>query len=209
MYSRFQTWQQAPKITLEAEVTDVNEFRVNDASVDIRFGLKGYGFKRAGEKNRVIYHFGSYRCFFRRVGDADFTPFANVLTERADSEDDDVYRDIGVTTGLIPSGQYDIRIEATRLLELEAWSAGIVEGISSGGKFHFDIEARQSRVIKTRPIETVSVQESINLGFDPIDLDVIEEIQTATIPFVENIVEVEDVSDTLTVIESVTIGPPV
>ena len=207
MYSRFLTWQQRPGTSLATEVADVNSFRIDDESVDIRFKLRGYGFKRAGERNRIIYHFGTYRCFFRRAGAPDFTLFANAVSERADQEDADVYRDIGVTSGLIPRGVYDIRVEAGRLLELETWAGGVMEGIASGSGFVFDLEARQGRRIATRPIERVSTREFIAIGFDPTDLSVADELQAQDTITTDVGIGI-DASDAIAALETVTIGPP-
>ena len=165
MYARFQIWQQNPRTVLEVEGGDENTFIVDDPSVDVRFTLKGYGFKKSGETNRIIQHFGCYRCFFRKVGDTDFTLFAHVVVQRDSQESVDVYADVGATSGLIDRARYEIKIFACRLVELEAWSGGVVEGIASGDRFYSDLAARQQRATRARVDEPVTIEEDVFLGF--------------------------------------------
>lgn len=211
MYGRFLTWQQDLPVSAQIESGPVNNFVVDSQCIDIRFNLKGYGFKRPGESNRVIYHFGTYKCFFRLIGEPDFTLFARVVSARARTVDPDVYKDVGVSTGLLPQGQYEIKIEADRLEELETWSTGLIEGISGGDRFYDDIECRTDRPIRLAVSEAIPIREFAAQGVtaipmlavdpDPLFFDPIQHAEVISIVLEHTIQEGEDfpVTDVLTI----------
>lgn len=168
MYSRFVTWQKNPTFSNVVKVDDVNQFIVDDESVDLRFSLKGYGFKKVGEQNRTVHHFGCYKCYYREVGTTDWTLFAHVTSARESSEGVSVYKDIGVTSGLIAQAHYEVKVVACRLIELENWAGGVVEGIASGDQFFYDIQARQNLPNKIKVFELIDVADIKEIGFDLI-----------------------------------------
>jgi len=171
MYSRFIVWQSDTKIENQSEIQDVNLFRLKEGALDIRFRLKGYGFKKVGETNRVIYHFGCYKCFYRKVGETEWTMFAHVQSERADgSNEATLYGDVSVNTGVLEFGLYDFKIEACKLVELSNWSGGVVEGITEGEQFYYAISARQQLPQKVGAQEDINVEEYFLQGVTPIPL---------------------------------------
>ena len=209
MYSRFLTWQGNPYLSADTQSVDVNQFTLTDIATDIRFRLKGYGFKKVGEQNRLVYHFGCYQCFYRKVGDIAFIPFAHVQSERADSEDADVYADVFAASGVLGAGQYEVKVVACKLVEFATWGGGVVEGIASGDKFYYDLSARQNVPQRVRVIDNVTIEESAEKGFDPFYLmagDAFEDIlQTADISSVYVETEVNIVEAVISVSETVTV----
>lgn len=159
MHSRFLTWQPNQYLAVDTQIGSENVFQVTDDAIDFRFSLKGYGFKRVGELNRQVYHFGCYRCYYRKVGDVDFTLFAHAQSERADTESAKVYQDIGVACGALAEGIYEIKIVACKLAEYASWAGGVVEGIASGDKFYYGLLARNNVPQKIRVFEDVVVNE--------------------------------------------------
>lgn len=170
MYSRFVTWQKNPNFSDVVKIDDVNQFLIDDESIDVRFALKGYGFKKVGEQNRTVHHFGCYKCYCRKVGDTDWTLFSHVISARDSSESGNVYKDITVTSGVLLQAHYEVKVVACRLVELENWSGGEVEGIASGDQFFYDLQARQNLPNKIRVSETVNVDDHKDLGFDLMNL---------------------------------------
>lgn len=173
MYSRFVVWQEDPQVSA-GELDFVNEFTVLDESIDIRFLLKGYGYKpNPTDENLDIYHFGSYRCYYRKQGDLDWILFARAVSERAESDVTNVYADIHVSTGLIENGVYEIKVVAADAEEYSSWG-GTLEGIASGDTFWSGLEARQAIPYKLTPIELITAGESVVLGLNPLPLFVID-----------------------------------
>jgi hypothetical protein len=170
MYSRFIVWQTDTRLDSQAEVQEVNTFCLTEQALDIRFRLKGYGFKKVGETNRVICHFGGYKCYYRKVGDTNWTLFTSIKSERAGDAEPKVYEDISVGTGIIEFGLYEIKIVASELVELSFWSGGIVEGISAGDQFYYNVSARQQLPNKVSAEERILVEENFIFGCDPIPL---------------------------------------
>jgi hypothetical protein len=173
MFSRFVTWQE-PTVAAKTEVEEQNMFQVGGECLDIRFGLKGYGFKKVGEENRAIYHFGNYKCYLRKVGDTDFKLFANAVCERAATESENVYKDIFVSTGVLEMGEYEVKVEAARLVELKAWSGGVVEGIDDGDQFWHTLQARQALPNHIRVHERIRAIDFANQGVDPLPIEVLD-----------------------------------
>jgi len=174
MYSRFVIWQNDPIIEAQAEINEYNVFRVQEKCLDIRFILKGYGFKKVGEINRAIYHFGCYKCYYKKVGDPQWQMFAHVVSDRAGVSEATVYKDVIVSTGVLEYGTYEIKVEACRLVELSNWPTGVVEGIASGDQFYYDVSARTQAPNKVSKIEEIDVSEFFYAGLDPIFLEVID-----------------------------------
>jgi hypothetical protein len=170
MYSRFVTWQKNINFSSVVKVDDVNQFTVSDEAMDVRFSLKGYGFKKVGEQNRIVHHFGCYKCYYRKVGDVDWMLFAHVTSARESSEGENVYKDVNVSSGVLLQAQYEVKIVACRLIELENWAGGEVEGIASGDQFFYDLQSRQNLPNKVRATEVVSVLEGVGVGLDIIPL---------------------------------------
>jgi hypothetical protein len=170
MYSRFVTWQKNPTFSSLVKVDDINQFVIDDEAIDLRFALKGYGFKKVGEQNRVIHHFGCYKCYCRKVGATDWKLFAHATSMRDSSEASNVYKDISVSSGVLEKAQYEIKVVACRLIELENWVDGEVEGIASGDQFFYDLQARQNLPNKVKAIDTVEISEDKIIAFDLLDL---------------------------------------
>lgn len=210
MYSRFLTWQSNPYLSADTQVSEVNQFALTEVSTDIRFKLKGYGFKKVGEQNRQVYHFGCYQCFYRKVGDLTFKPFAHVQSERADSEDSDVYQDVFASSGVIGAGLYEVKVVACKLTEFLAWGGGLVEGISSGGKFYYDLSARQNVPQRIRVVDDINIEEMVGHGLDPFYLmagDAYDEfIQSAEVLFMELELTANLMETVISVSEAVTVS---
>lgn len=170
MYSRFIVWQSDTKIESQSEIQDVNVFRLAEKALDIRFRLKGYGFKKVGENNRVVYHFGCYKCYYRKFGETEWTLFAHIQSERAGDNEPRVYSDVSVGTGVLEFGVYEFKIEACKLVELSNWSGGIVEGITDGDQFYYNVNARQQLPNKVGAQEDINVEEYFLQGVTPIPL---------------------------------------
>jgi len=170
MYSRFVTWQRSQNVSGYVESADVNQFIINDDLLDVRFSLKGYGFKKIGEQNRIVHHFGCYKCYYRKYGETDWNLFAHVACERNSSEAPTVYKDVFVSSGVLPQAKYEVKIVACRLVELENWTGGIVEGIASGDRFHYGIEARQNVPLKVKATDNIIIESDFLFGLDPMDL---------------------------------------
>lgn len=170
MYSRFVTWQNNPNFSSLVKVDDTNQFMIDDEAMDVRFTLKGYGFKKVGEQNRIIYHFGCYKCYYRKVGETDWNLFAHATSARESSEESDVYKDIAVTSGVLAQAQYEVKVVACRLIELASWSGGEVEGIASGEQFFYGLQARQNIPNKVKVYDEVSIEEDKTIAFDLIDI---------------------------------------
>jgi hypothetical protein len=189
MYSRFVTWQMKPYLDAYSELGDENKFCVTDQAVDIRFNLKGYGFKRNGESNRQIYHFGCYQCFYRKLGEESWKLFAHAQSEREGSESANVYKDIAVTCGKLPEGIYEIKILACKLVEFGAWAGGVVEGIVSNGIFYYNLAARINIPHRVRGVDDVTMQEFSYAGMNPINIfggtTFDEIIQAIDLPIIE------------------------
>lgn len=170
MYSRFITWQKNPTFSSLVKSSDLNQFVIDDESMDVRFALKGYGFKKVGEQNRIVHHFGCYKCFYRKIGDTEWTLFSHVTSARESSEESNVYKDIVVTSGALAQGKYEVKIVACRLIELENWSSGIVEGIASGDQFFYDLQARQNLPNRIRVYDDIEIEDYRYISFDVITM---------------------------------------
>jgi hypothetical protein len=170
MYSRFVTWQKNPTFSSVIKIDDANQFIIDDETIDLRFALKGYGFKKVGEQNRTVHHFGCYKCYYRQVGATDWTLFAHATSAREASEGANVYKDITVTSGVLAQGRYEIKIVACRLIELSSWTGGIVEGIGAGDQFFYDVQARQNIPNKSRAIDVANIDEYVVISFDLINI---------------------------------------
>lgn len=167
LYSRFLVWQNNPYKSIDTQAGDENVVRLADIAVDVRFCLKGYGFKRVGEKNRLVHHFGTYKCFYRKVGDPLYTLFANAQSERNDTEADTVYKDIAVAVGKLAEGNYEFKIVANKLSEYLLWGGGVVEGIGAGDVFYYNLSARNHVSPKVRVSNNISIKEFSGAGANP------------------------------------------
>jgi len=209
MYSRFVTWQKNPTFSSLVKASDVNQFIVDDEAMDFRFNLKGYGFKKVGEQNRVVHHFGCYKCFYRKVGEADWNLFAHVMSARESSEGSNVYKDISVTSGSLAQAQYEVKVVACRLIELENWIGGEVEGIASDDQFFYELQARQNIPNRVKVSEAIDVQESLMVAFDIVDLVAGIEYEEVTyaidMAYMEVPVDISILEDTILVIENLNV----
>jgi hypothetical protein len=170
MFLRYQVWQDVVTIAGEIQTSWVNEFRVPYECVDVRLRLFGYGWKpNVEDENIPVLYEGVYKCYYRKVGDTDWTMFARTVVERASTDDAFVYRDVIVDTGYLEKDVYDIRVEAIRGSEFEAWG-GAIEGISKGGRFWYGLEMRADKPLELYGEEVVSVVEASYFGKNPIDV---------------------------------------
>ena len=101
MYSRFKVWQN-PIISSQSESVWENEIVLDIDSVDVRFKLKGYGWKpNASDENLVVLYEGRYSCYYREVGAGTWILFTKVISERATYSDSTVYADTFVELGIV------------------------------------------------------------------------------------------------------------
>jgi len=204
MFLRYQVWQDVITIAGEVQTAWVNEFRVPYSCVDVRLRLAGYGWKpNVEDENIPVLYEGVYKCYYRKVGDTDWTMFARAIVERASTDDAFVYKDVIVDTGDLEKDIYDIRVEAMRGSEFEAWG-GAIEGISKGGRFWYGLEMRADKPLELYAEDWASVSEYCYCGENPIEVFVwidFAVIDYAYDGFIGYQIEVTDV--TINVLEAV------
>lgn len=159
MYTRYHVWQEVQITANQSEIGWVNQFTTIDVCVDLRFMLKGYGWKpNIGDTNIPVLFEGSYKCYYRKFGDTDWIMFAQVVSERASTDDLRVYKDISVSIGDLPESRYEVKIVADKGEIFTSWG-GVIEGIASSGEFWYSLFQRASIVSGIRVFEKVKVRE--------------------------------------------------
>jgi len=165
MYQRVKKWLDAITPTTKSESGWENTFTIEEKdAIDIRFKLKGYGWKpNASDENLPALEKGSYRIYYRLVGESDWTFLLRAESDRADNSVAQVYRDIGVAVGQRPAGQYEIKIVADKGARFTSWG-GSVEGISSGEQFWSNLEVRTKASVLPESSDEVTVTENVGVN---------------------------------------------
>jgi len=143
MYSRLRKWIAAVTPTTKAESGWENTFTLEEEeAVDIRFTLAGYGWKPSVNATTIkSLEKGSYKIYYRLAGAPTWTFHSRVESDRKQDGGESIYQQVGVATGLLPVGKYEIKIVAGEGTKFTAWG-GAIEGIASGGQFWATLQVR-------------------------------------------------------------------
>jgi len=164
MYQRRRKWTSALDPSTHSESGWENTFTIEEEdAVDVRFRLSGYGWKQnAGVENQVVLEKGSYKIYYRENGASDWIFLARVEADRAGTDETNVYKKVGMATGVLSPGKYDIKIVADRASIFTAWG-GALEGITSGGKFWSDLQVRVQRFKISEGGDDLTVTEDVGI----------------------------------------------
>lgn len=143
MYLRKKQWLNAVTPAVHTESGWINTFRLEETdAIDVRFALLGYGWKpNPTDENLQALEKGSYKIYYRLVGDSVWTFLARVESARASQDVATVYLNVGFSLGVVAEGHYEFMIEADKGSRYTAWG-GTVEGIASGGVFYSGLQVR-------------------------------------------------------------------
>ncbi|MFC1710013.1 hypothetical protein ACFL2J_08170, partial [Candidatus Omnitrophota bacterium] len=174
MYLRYKVWQDVLHQNVHSEDEWSNEFTIWYPCVDIRFMLKGYGWKtNSGDENIPVLYEGVYKCYYRKQGDTDWIQFARCVAERASSDNSQVYKDVIVSTGLLEEAIYEVKVEAVKAREFESWG-GAIEKVVKNQKFYYTLQIRASMPLGLSVVDEAFVGEFAYGGKSLIDFDVNE-----------------------------------
>lgn len=158
MFIRQQIWQDAI-IHSRSESGWENTITFAYPCVDIRFKLKGYGWKPEDAiTNLTILYEGRYDCYYREKGVTQWVYFTTVISERASYEITKVYEDSVAWLGVVASKIYEIKIVARDAEKFKNWG-GIIEGIAEGGRFYSNLQFRANRPFSIQSFESIVVTE--------------------------------------------------
>jgi hypothetical protein len=165
MYKRTKKWMPAISPSTFSESDWENTFTTEeDDIVDIRFSLKGYGWKpNVSDENLNTLEKGSYRIYYRVSGSGTWLFLARAESNRASQDVVNVYSRTAIATGLIESGKYEIKIVADKGSKFTGWG-GAIEGIASGERFWENLQIRSSGVKDALVNEAFSVSENVTIG---------------------------------------------
>ena len=175
MFTRYHVWQE-PAISSTSETDWTNIIVTKYPAIDIRFLLKGYGWKpNPTDENLSILYEGRYDIYYRELGTPPWIKFATVISERASSNVAYVYEDASVALGLSAEKIYELKIVALDGEKFTNWG-GVIEGISAGGVFYTDIRMRMKRPIEINIYNNILANEYVILGKEIINLSVSDSV---------------------------------
>ena len=158
MFIRSKTWQNAI-IQSETQLGWENVIVLDYPCVDLRFKLKGYGWKPdPAATNLVILYAGRYECYYRERGTTEWIHFDTVISERASVTENRVYADCFATLGVVQDRIYEVKIIAGDAAKFQSWG-GVLEGISQGEKFYYDLKIRAHKPIRIGVADGIKIQE--------------------------------------------------
>jgi hypothetical protein len=165
MYKRTKKWMPAISPSVFSESVWENTFTTEeDDIVDIRFSLKGYGWKTTvTDENLNSLEKGSYKIYYRLSGSGTWIFLARAESNRASQDDTTVYSRTAIATGLIESGKYEIKIVADKGSKFTSW-AGAIEGIASGDRFWENLQIRSSGVKDAIVNQALNITENVTIG---------------------------------------------
>jgi len=165
MYQRIKKWLQAISPTVHSESVWTNEFTTEeDDVIDIRFRLKGYGWKpNAGDENLSSLEQGSYKIYYKLDGGSTWIFAGRVSSKRANTSDTRVYENVGFTTGSIPEGKYNVKIVADKGAKFTGWG-GAIEEIVSGGQFWSGLEVRSLAYKQADVVDSPVITEDVGVA---------------------------------------------
>ena len=175
MFVRSQIWQD-PIFESESQSGWENIIVLNYPCVDIRFKLKGYGWKPQNSiTNLTILYEGRYDCYYRQRGAVEWIHFLIAFSERASYEEARVYEDTISTLGVVPNRLYEIKIVASDAEKFKGWG-GVVEGIREDEKFYYDLKVRADKPIQISLYEKIEAREYSYGGMELFDFSLFDSI---------------------------------
>jgi len=164
MYKRTKQWLQAITPSVVSDSGWENTFSLEeDDAVDIRFSLKGYGWKpNASDENLNSLEKGSYKVYYRLSGSGTWLFLARAESNRANQDDTKVYSRTAIATGLLEAGKYEIKIVADKGSKFTAWG-GAIEGIASDGRFWENLQVRKFRTKSSGMSDGIGLNENVNM----------------------------------------------
>lgn len=176
MYSRTKTWQ-TPVIDSIASEGFENIITLGFPCIDFRMRLIGYGWKNnATDTNLSVLYPGRYDIFFRKIGTIIWDHVSTIESLRADYSANYVYEDSFFSLGAVSEDLFQIKIVASNGPVFGTWG-GILEGISAGENFFYDLMIRGGQAIGKTPSEQLSIIERITMGFDILNINVYNDIR--------------------------------
>lgn len=175
MYSRTKTWQTPVIDSIENNGFE-NIITLGFPCIDFRMKLIGYGWKNnVSDKNLSVLYPGRYEIFFRKIGAISWDHVSTIESTRADYSDDYVYEDTFFSLGPVNEDLYQIKVIASSGPVFGTWG-GILEGISSGENFFYDLMIRGGQAIGKTPTEQLSISKRVTMGFDLLNINVYKNI---------------------------------
>lgn len=199
MFVRNRIWQDAI-ILSQTQTGWENIIVLNYLCVDIRFRLKGYGWKaNPGDTELVVVNAGRYECYYREKGTAQWIHFCSTVSERASVLDGKIYKDTFATLGVVSSKIYEVKIIASDAEKFKEWG-GALEGIAEGQKFWHDLKIRADKPFKISVSEDIPIIEYSYGGRTLIEISHYENIKILDI-IIPHLIHLVNRYETLTVNE--------
>lgn len=198
MFVRQKIWQNAI-IESQSQSGWENLIVLAYPSVDIRFKLKGYGWKPSSDiTNLTILYEGRYDCYYRERGTIEWLHFATIISERASYESPKVYEDIISLLGLVQSKIYEIKIIASDAEKFKGWG-GVIEGIAENKRFYYNLQFRADRPLGIQLFESIFLGEYSYGGLQVFGFGVSDDILLSEV-LISNLIYLVGAIDEVTVV---------